>query len=187
MTTYSITPDNYMKITDRAHYVAGHGTRVYQGELVLCRDFMHTEEVAKLRQKYPNLTAIHCMISETVPDFWFNQKLGQHQFNPVFCYYMDNPSVVPGQYQFVRAEFCHKYFTPWYFASMCPHEICYVVNSLGDNCILTAKANTEFNDMLNFIDGNPRFIKSKISRWMKSVKVRQGALIKQTLKTEKQR
>jgi len=183
-----ISPDKYIRITDKTHFVGDEETRLYHNELVLQREFMHQERIADLRKKHPNLTAIRCMVSETGCD-WGNPKLGNLALDLVLRYNLDNPSVVPGVHQWVSAELCNKYFTPWYYAGVCASDsifkICYAVNSLGDNCVLTTTYSKEFDNMLNFLDGNPKFVENKISRWVNEVKARQGALIKQSQTREK--
>lgn len=185
-----IAPDKYIRITDKTYFVGNEETRRYHNELVLQREFVHPKQIANLREKYQNLTAIRCMISETGCD-WCNPKFGNLAWDSALRYNLGNLSMVPGVHQWVSAELCNKYFTPWYYAGVCVSDsifkICYAVNSLGDNCVLTTTHSKEFNDMLNFLDVDPKLIKNKISHWVTEVKVRQGALIKQTLKTEKQR
>ncbi len=190
MSNNLITPDKYVRITDKTHFVGDEETRRYHNELVLQREFIHPEQIANLRKKHPNLTAVCCMISETGCD-WCNPKFGNLAWNPVLRYNLNNPSTVPGIHQWVRAELCDKYFTPWYYAGLCANDsifrLCYAVNSLGDNCILATSYGKEFKNMLNFLGCDPKLVENKISRWINDVKARQGALIKQTLKTEKQR
>ena len=184
-----ISPDKYIRITDKTHFVGDEETRRYHNELVLQREFVHPEQIARLRKKHPNLTAIHCMISETDCN-WCNPKFGKLSWNQVLRYNLSNPSAVPGVHQWVRAELRNKYFTPWYYAGCEAKDsifkICYAVNSLGDNCVL-AVTNTEFNKMLNYFDGDYLLIEQKIPQWIASVKKRQSTLTNQALTTEKQR
>ena len=179
-----ITPDKYVRITDKTYFVGDENTRFFHDEFLLCRDSIHPDEVAKLREKHPNLTAIHCMVSKTFPNGWRNPKLDKRVLYPVFNYNLDDLSVNLGVYQWVRAELCNKYFTPWYFSAMCPddscYKICYAINSLGDNCIWTAKVDREFDIMLKYLDGDPKLVKGKISRWINCIKARQSAFIKQS-------
>ena len=183
-----ITPDKYIRITDKTYFVGNEETRRYHNELVLQREFMHQERIANLRKKHPNLTAICCMISETGCD-WCNPKFGNLALNLVLRYNLGNPSVVPGVHQWVSAELCNKYFTPWYYAGVCANDsifkICYAVNSLGDDCVLATEYSKEFKKMLNFLDGDSKLIENKITCWINEVKVRQNALIKQSQTMEK--
>ena len=185
-----ITPDKYVRITDKTYFVGDEETRRYYDALVLQREFVHTELIAKLRAKHPNLTGIRCMISKTDCD-WCNPKFGNLAWDLVLRYKLNNPSVVPGVHQWVSAELCNKHFTPWYYAGVCANDsifkICYAVNSLGDNSISATTYSKEFNSMLNFLDGDPKLIENKISRWENEVKTRQSALIRQSQTTEKQR
>ena len=185
-----ISPDKYIRITGKTHFVGDEETRLYHNELVLQREFIHPEKIARLCEKHPNLTAIHCMISETNCN-WCNPKFGNLAGDLVLRYNLNNPSVVPGAHQWVRAELRNKYFTPWYYAGCEAKDsifkICYAVNSLGDNCILATTHNKEFNSMLNYFDGDYLLIEQKIPCWIASVKEKQNALIKQASTTEKQK
>lgn len=179
MAKNSISSDNYLRITDTNYFVGNENTRYYQDELVLCRDYMHTKEIANLRKKHPNLTAIHCMISKTNCN-WCNPKYGEAMGNKVLRYNLRNPSVEPGVYQWVRAELCNTHFTPWYYSGVCVDDsifkIDYTINSLGDKCILTATADEEFSNMLNFFDGAPAQIECNITRWIEDIKARKKGL-----------
>lgn len=183
-----ITPDKYIRITDKTYFVGNEETRRYYDELVLQREFVHPKQIANLREKYQNLTAIRCMISETDCD-WCNPKFGNLAWDHTLRYNLGNPSMVPGVHQWVSAELCNKYFTPWYYAGVCANDsifkICYAVNSLGDNCILATMYGKEFKNMLNFLGGDPKLVENKISRWINNVKARQSALIKQSQTMEK--
>lgn len=182
-----ITSDKYVRITDKTYFVGNEQTRRYNNEWVLRRDFMHPEEIAKLRKKHPNLTAVHCMISETDCN-WCNPKYGKDAGDKVLKYIFDNPSVITGVHQWIRAELGGKYFTPWYYAGMCVDEsvfkMNYVINSLGDNCILTAIADKEFNNMLKFFDGASDLIERNMGRWVNGIKSRRYALSCYTQKTK---
>ena len=182
-----ITSDKYVRITDKTYFVGNEQTRRYNNEWVLCRDFMHPEEIAKLRKKHPNLTAIHCMISETDCN-WCNPKYAQDAGDKVLKYIFDNPSVITGVHQWMRAELDNKYFTPWYYAGMTVNQsifkISYAINSLGDNCIRTARADKEFDDMLKFFDVDPKLIEHNMGRWVNGIKSRRYALGSYTQKTK---
>ena len=182
-----MSSDKYVRITDKTYFVGNEQTRRYNNEWVLRRDFMHPEEIAKLREKHPNLTAIHCMISETDCN-WCNPKYAQDAGDKVLKYIFDNPSVITGVHQWMRAELDNKYFTPWYYAGMTVNQsifkISYAINSLGDNCIRTARADKEFDDMLKFFDVDPKLIERNMGRWINGIRSRRYALGCYTQKTK---
>ncbi|MBO7509091.1 MAG: hypothetical protein J6T57_02340 [Alphaproteobacteria bacterium] len=178
-----ITPADYVRITDKTWFVGNEETRKYHGEWLLCRDYIHTEEVAKTREKHPDVTAVHCMISESKQPFWGDDRLGNNQFDKVLQYRFDNPSVVPGIQQYMRVEFRNLYVTPWYwvgFNYVLPEyrqfEICYTINSLGDKCVGALRYNKDIEEMLEFFDGCALFDR-QMKLWKDSIETRQRLLL----------
>lgn len=177
-----ITPNDYVRITDKTWFVGNEETRKYHGEWVLTRDYIHTKEVAKIRKEQPDVTAVHCMISESdVP--WGEDRLGENRYDKVLKYRLDNPSVVPGMNKYMRVEFHNLYFTPWYWIG-CQYvepdymhfKICYTVNSLGDDCVGALLYNKDIKEMLNFFDGSALFDR-KMKLWNDSIETRQRLLL----------
>lgn len=183
-----ITPNDYIRITPQSYFVGNKETLKYRGELVLCRDYTHRDIIAEKCKKYPNMTAIRCMISESNIPYYGDEKFWPNWFDYALKYRLENPSVTPGKHKYMCVEFCNRYIIPWYWIGTQYVEkkwshftVCYTVNSLVDSAVSSLLYDNDIEEMLDFFDGDPLSVKSKTKQWEKRIEQRQNLLIKKAL------